>query len=98
MANEGILEVTPSIIRNGDGVYGAQAASGHFFGKDAARLILRTPSRLAAVLPQPARAQRPGSLGPMRSGAVRAIQRQHARVLARPRRSRFRWTDPLRAR
>lgn len=70
-----ILEVYANIIEYGDGVYGAQAASRHFFGKDAARLGPEEASRLAAVLPSPRKysVSKPGPYVQRRS---RAIQRQ----------------------
>jgi monofunctional biosynthetic peptidoglycan transglycosylase len=57
-----ILEVYANVVEFGDGIYGAEAASRHFFGKPAARLTLSESARLAAVLPSPRRydAGRPG--------------------------------------
>lgn len=70
-----ILEVYANIAEFGDGVYGAQAASRRYFGKDAARLSAMEAARLAAVLPSPRRydAARPGSYVQRRT---RQIQRQ----------------------
>jgi monofunctional biosynthetic peptidoglycan transglycosylase len=48
-----ILEMYANIAEFGDGVYGAQAASRTFFGKDASRLTPAESARLAAVLPSP---------------------------------------------
>lgn len=50
-----ILEVYLNIAEFGRGVYGVQAASRKFFGKDAARLTRREAATLAAVLPAPKR-------------------------------------------
>ncbi len=48
-----ILEMYLNIAEFGDGVYGAEAASQHYFGKPAAQLNAAQAARLAAVLPSP---------------------------------------------
>ena len=70
-----ILEMYANVAEFGDGVYGAQAASRRYFGKDAARLTASEAARLAAVLPSPKRysAARPG---PYVQRRAQAIQRQ----------------------
>lgn len=70
-----IMEVYMNVIEYGDGVYGAQAASRRFFGKDASALGSAEAARLAAVLPNPRRydAAKPG---PYVQRRTRAIQRQ----------------------
>lgn len=72
---ERIIEVYANVVEFGDGVYGAQAASRRFFGKDASRLTVSESARLAAVLPAPKRynAARPG---PYVTRRARAIERQ----------------------
>lgn len=57
-----ILEVYLNIVEWGDGIYGAEAASRHHFGKAARDLTRGEAARLAAVLPSPRRwsAGRPG--------------------------------------
>ncbi len=50
-----ILEVYVNIIEFGEGIYGVQAASEHFFHKDAKDLTRREAALLAAVLPNPRR-------------------------------------------
>lgn len=57
-----ILEVYVNIAEFGDGVYGVQAASTLYFGRDAASLNASQAARLAAVLPNPKRysVARPG--------------------------------------
>lgn len=50
-----ILEVYVNVVEFAPGVYGAQAAARHHFGKDAARLTSREAALLAAVLPNPRR-------------------------------------------
>lgn len=70
-----ILEVYANVAEFGDGVYGAQAASRRFFGKDAARLTATEAARLAAVLPSPRRYDA-GHPGPYVQRRAQAIQRQ----------------------
>ena len=48
-----ILEVYLNVAEWGDGVFGAQAASRHYFGVDAAALSPEQAARLAAMLPAP---------------------------------------------
>jgi monofunctional biosynthetic peptidoglycan transglycosylase len=48
-----ILEVYLNVAEFGEGVFGAEAAARHWFGKPAAALTLREASRLAAILPDP---------------------------------------------
>ncbi|WP_026913757.1 monofunctional biosynthetic peptidoglycan transglycosylase [Christiangramia portivictoriae] len=50
---ERILEVYLNSIEMGKGIYGAQAASIHWFGKDAAKLGAYEAAAIAAVLPNP---------------------------------------------
>ena len=68
-----ILEMYANIAEFGDGVYGAQAASRTFFGKDASRLTPAESARLAAVLPSPKRyhAARPGPYVQRRTNGIR---------------------------
>lgn len=57
-----ILEVYVNIAEFGDGVYGVQAASRQYFGRDALKIDGAQAARLAAVLPSPKRysAAKPG--------------------------------------
>ncbi|MDF2436930.1 MAG: peptidoglycan transglycosylase [Bacteroidota bacterium] len=48
-----IMEVYLNVIEMGNGVYGAQAASREFYGKDASRLSNAEAAGIAAVLPNP---------------------------------------------
>lgn len=48
-----IMEVYLNIIELGPGIYGAEAASRHYFGKPARSLTRTEAARLAAILPQP---------------------------------------------
>jgi len=52
-----ILEVYLNIAEMGPGIYGVQAASRHYYHKDAWGLSLQEASRLIAVLPSPKRYQ-----------------------------------------
>src|SRR3546814_12461137 len=58
-----ILEVYLNVAEWGDGIYGAEAAAQHHFGKPARDLTRREAVRLAAVLPNPLNwsASRPGN-------------------------------------
>jgi monofunctional biosynthetic peptidoglycan transglycosylase len=73
-----ILEVYANVAEFGDGIYGAQAASRSFFGRDAAALSARQSARLAAVLPSPRRysATRPGPYVQRRTQAIERNMRQ----------------------
>ncbi len=59
-----ILEVYLNVVEFGDGIYGAEAAARHFFGRSAAALTREQAAALAAALPQP-RAVNPASPGPL---------------------------------
>lgn len=50
-----ILEIYLNVAEFGPGVYGAEAAARHFFGKPAAALSAREAALLVAVLPNPHR-------------------------------------------
>lgn len=50
-----ILELYLNVVEWGDGVFGIEAASRHYFGKAAADLTPLEAARLAAVLPNPRR-------------------------------------------
>jgi monofunctional biosynthetic peptidoglycan transglycosylase len=50
-----ILEVYVNVIEWGWGIYGIQAASQHYFGKDAKNLTTQEAAFLAAVVPNPRR-------------------------------------------
>ena len=50
-----ILELYLNVVEWGDGVFGAEAAARHHFGKSAAALTSWEAARLAAVLPNPLR-------------------------------------------
>ncbi len=48
-----ILEIYLNVVEWGDGVFGAEAASRHYFGISAAALSSAQAARLAAMLPRP---------------------------------------------
>ncbi len=48
-----ILEIYLNVIEWGEGIFGAEAASRHYFGKSSFELSAEEASRLAAVLPNP---------------------------------------------
>lgn len=50
---ERILEVYLNVIEMGDGIYGAEAATQHYFNKSAERLTKRQAALLIAILPNP---------------------------------------------
>ena len=77
-----IIEVYANIAELGDGVYGVQAASRQFFGRDAAALSANQCARLAAVLPAPRR-YNAANPGPYVQRRASWIQRQ-ARQLGGP--------------
>ena len=52
---ERILELYLNVAEWGNGVYGAEAAARHYFGKSAANLSRGEAARLAVMLPSPLR-------------------------------------------
>ena len=57
-----ILEIYMNVVEWGEGVFGAEAASRHYFGVPASKLSPEQAARLAAMLPRPRFFQRnPGS-------------------------------------
>ncbi|WP_114393155.1 monofunctional biosynthetic peptidoglycan transglycosylase [Oleisolibacter albus] len=67
-----ILEVYLNSIEWGPGVYGAEAAARHWFGKPAAALTRREAVLLAAIIPSPLRwkADPPGRYVSLRAGIL----------------------------
>lgn len=64
LTKDRILELYLNIAEWGVGVYGAQAASRVYFGKDASMLTLEEAVALAAALPSPWRLNPPKQTGP----------------------------------
>lgn len=50
-----IMEVYLNVVEFGDGIYGCEAASQHYFGHSAAKLTRNEAAQLAATLPAPLR-------------------------------------------
>ncbi|MEM1277970.1 MAG: monofunctional biosynthetic peptidoglycan transglycosylase [Pseudomonadota bacterium] len=67
-----IIEIYLNIAEFDEGVFGVQAASQHYFGKDAAKLTRIEASRLAAILPDPKgrSASRPGNWTRNRAASI----------------------------
>jgi monofunctional biosynthetic peptidoglycan transglycosylase len=67
-----IVEIYLNIAEMGDGVFGAEAAAQHWFGKPAAALTLAESARIAAILPAPRSrsATRPGASTERRARAI----------------------------
>jgi monofunctional biosynthetic peptidoglycan transglycosylase len=62
LSQQRILEIYLNHVEWGEGLFGAQAAARHYFGKDASRLGPMEAARLAVMLPAPKRFEkRPGS-------------------------------------
>lgn len=72
-----IMEVYLNVAEMGPGVFGAEAAARHWFGKSAADLTPREGARIAAILPSPRRYSA-GSPGPY-------VRRRAAQVQANAR-------------
>jgi monofunctional biosynthetic peptidoglycan transglycosylase len=53
LSKKRILEIYLNVIEWGEGIFGAEAASRHYFGKSAADLSAEEAARLASVLPNP---------------------------------------------
>jgi monofunctional biosynthetic peptidoglycan transglycosylase len=73
-----ILEVYLNVVEWGPGLYGAQTAAHHYFGKPASALSPREAAALAAVLPNPRRwsPTKPRGHLPARIGMIQARMRQ----------------------
>ena len=72
-----IMEVYLNVAEMGPGVYGAEAAARHWFGKSAADLTPREAARIAAILPSPRRydAGAPGPYVRQRASRIQASAR-----------------------
>ena len=70
-----ILEVYLNIAEFGQGIYGVEAASQHYFGKSAANLTSHQAAQLAVLLPSP-RKRDPRNLTPKLNQRVNWIERQ----------------------
>ena len=53
LGKERILEIYLNVIEWGDGVFGAEAASRHYYGLSASQLSVEQAAKLAAMVPRP---------------------------------------------
>jgi monofunctional biosynthetic peptidoglycan transglycosylase len=74
-----ILEIYLNVAEFGPGVYGAEAAARHYFGKSAASLTETQAAQLAASLPRP-RTWHPGVKSKSYQKKVRSIQRRMSKA------------------
>jgi monofunctional glycosyltransferase len=70
-----ILEIYLNVVEFGPGIYGAEAAARHYFGKSVRSLTERQAAELAASLPRP-KSWHPGSKSRAYQRKVRSIQRR----------------------
>jgi monofunctional biosynthetic peptidoglycan transglycosylase len=70
-----ILEIYLNVAEMGTGIYGAEAAARHYFGKSARNLSAREAAQLAASLPYPA-GWHPGSKSARYQRRVRIVLRR----------------------
>jgi monofunctional biosynthetic peptidoglycan transglycosylase len=78
-----ILEIYLNIVAFGPGLFGAEEASRHYFGKPASALDPNEAAQLAAGLPRPSK-WHPGATS-------KAYQRHVGKVLARMEKAQFLW-------
>lgn len=74
-----ILETYLNVVELGPGIYGAEAAARHYFGKSAANLTERQAAELAASLPAP-KVWHPGSASRGYRAHTRTVVRRMARA------------------
>jgi monofunctional glycosyltransferase len=74
-----ILELYLNVVELGEGIYGAEAAARHYYGKSAASLTERQAAELAASLPRP-KSWHPGSKSNSYQRKIRSIQRRMAKA------------------
>jgi monofunctional biosynthetic peptidoglycan transglycosylase len=53
LSKKRILELYLNVVEWGEGIFGAEAASRHYYGKPSSELTLQEAARLASVLPNP---------------------------------------------
>ncbi|RLQ88748.1 biosynthetic peptidoglycan transglycosylase [Notoacmeibacter ruber] len=73
-----IMEIYLNVVELGDGIYGVEAASQHYFGRSAADLNAEQAARLAVTLPNP-RERNPDAGGPGTRRLAQLIQRRAAK-------------------
>jgi len=74
-----IFEIYLNVVEFGDGIYGAEAAARHYFGRPAAALSPNQAAQLAASLPYP-HGWHPGSRSRSYLWRVRMIERRMGRA------------------
>lgn len=74
-----ILEIYLNVVELGEGIYGAEAAARHYFGKSARSLSAREAAQLAAALPYP-KGWHPGSKSKRYQRRVRIVERRMAQA------------------
>ena len=74
-----ILELYLNVVELGPGIYGAEAAARHYYGKSAANLTERQAAELAASLPAP-KVWHPGSGSRGYRAHTRTVVRRMARA------------------
>jgi monofunctional biosynthetic peptidoglycan transglycosylase len=74
-----ILELYLNVVEFGEGIYGAEAAARHYYGRSAAGLSERQAAELAASLPRP-KSWHPGSRSSSYQRKIRSVQRRMARA------------------
>ncbi len=79
VSKERILELYLNVVEFGRGVYGAEAAARHYFGKSASALSAHEAAQLAASLPRPS-TWHPGSGSRGYPEYVAAIERRMGRA------------------
>lgn len=81
-SKERIMEVYLNVIEMGDGIYGVQAASKEYFGKDAAKLTKGQSALITVCLPNPRRFNpaRPSPYIQRRQGQIMRLMGKITRV------------------
>ncbi|HYU31525.1 MAG TPA: monofunctional biosynthetic peptidoglycan transglycosylase [Thermoanaerobaculia bacterium] len=74
-----ILEIYLNVVEFGKGIYGAEAAARHYFGKSVASLTEREAAELAASLPRP-KSWHPGVNSKSYQKRVRSVLRRMAKA------------------
>lgn len=79
---ERIMEVYLNIIEFGDGIYGVEAASQHYFGHSAETLSRHEAAQLAVIIPSPLKRDlhHPGSFMKRQTGVIEGRMRKMGKV------------------
>ena len=79
LSKKRILEIYLNVVELGPGIYGAEAACRHYYGRSARSLSERQAAQLAAGLPRP-KTWHPGSKSGAYQRKVRSIERRMAKA------------------